>query len=443
MLDRFTSEITQNRLCEKEHKILLAVSAGVDSMVMLHLFHKAGYTIGVAHANFQLRAAASDEDERFVKSVCDQLKFPFHSKRFSTNNYAEENGISIQMAARELRYTWFRGLMEQEPYDRLATAHHLNDNLETTLLNFVRGTGISGLRGIQPMNDQLIRPLLNFTKKELVSYARSNELLWREDASNDSDDYDRNFLRHMIIPKLQTLNPSLEESFKRTNNRLQGVSAVFQIGMEQLRTKFTSQENAELKISKELLKTIAFPEVLLWELLKNFGFNDSQCLAVVQASGNAGKLFFSSSHQLLVDRESLIVSPLDVNAKEKPNSVVIYKNDKRVKLGELEMLVENSRNEAHSKAVTEASLDAGTIAYPLIWRKWEEGDSFTPLGMKNKKKLSDFFIDAKVARTEKDRATVLVANGEIIWVVGYRISDHYKLTDRTKVIVHLRVIPYL
>lgn len=443
MLDRFTAGITQNCLCEKEHKVLLAVSAGVDSMVMLHLFHKAGYTIAVAHANFQLRAAASHEDERFVNDVCDQLKIPFHTNRFNTKNYAGENGISTQMAARELRYTWFRELMEQQSCDRLATAHHLNDNLETTLLNFVRGTGISGLRGIPPMNDQLIRPLLNFTKEEIMSYAKSNALLWREDTSNESDDYDRNFLRHKIIPKLKTLNPSLEESFKRTNNRLQGAAAVFQMGMEQLRTKFTRQENSELKISKELLDTLAFPEVLLWELLKNFGFNDSQCLAVVQASGKSGKLFYSSSHQLLVDRESLIVSPLDTKAEEKLNSAVIHKKDKRVRLGDLEMQIENSADVTISKAVVEASLDASQITFPLIWRKWEEGDYFTPLGMKNQKKLSDFFIDAKVARTEKSRATVLEANGEIIWVVGYRINDRYKLTDQTKDIMHLRVVSYL
>lgn len=426
-------------LCNHEQKILLAVSGGVDSMVMLHLFHKAGYKVGVAHCNFQLRGAASDEDEHFVEQVCQQLKVPFHIKRFETNNYAAVNKLSIQMAARELRYTWFHELVQSHMYDCLATAHHLNDNLETTLLNFIRGTGIMGMRGIPPKIDNTIRPLLGFTKKELVSYAKENNILWREDTSNESDDYDRNLLRHQVIPRLQELNPALEETFKRTNQRLHGAAAIFQLGLHHLHQQFVSQEKDRLTISTELLQHISFPEVVLWELLKDYGFNYTQCADAVAAANQSGKLFLSPGYQLTIDRKAWIIAPIPEGLK----ALEVKANDKKVTFGSLEMTIRRGSNSAFSDYAMEAILDADKITFPLLWRRWKEGDVFIPLGMTNKKKLSNFFIDTKVPRTDKDVATVLECNGEIIWVVGYRIDNRYKITHQTTNVLQFRVQPYL
>ncbi|MEP2667892.1 MAG: tRNA lysidine(34) synthetase TilS [Cyclobacteriaceae bacterium] len=437
MLHAFTH--TLSRLCPPDQRILLAVSGGVDSMAMLHLFHTTGYKIGVAHCNFQLRDAASDGDEQLVQQTCQQWKIPFHTQRFETNNYAAVNGLSTQMAARELRYAWFREMMQAHAYDKLATAHHLNDNLETTLLNFVRGTGISGLKGIPPTTDNIIRPLLAFTKKELLDYARDNQLSWREDASNATDDYDRNQLRHQVIPKLEELNPSLEDTFKRTNQRLQGAAAVFQLGLDQLRKQFVTEEKNRITISTDLLQHIAFPEVVLWELLKDYGFNHSQCADAVAAADQSGKRFLSAGYQLTIDRKAWIVAPMagEMSATE------IHSNDKKITLGTLELTLEKTPGNSISRNPATAQLDAGKVTFPLTWRKWKEGDTFAPLGMDNQKKLSNFFIDAKVPRTDKDVATVLESNGNIIWVVGYRIDNRYKITDQTKEVLQLTLHPHL
>ncbi|MFZ1807309.1 MAG: tRNA lysidine(34) synthetase TilS, partial [Cyclobacteriaceae bacterium] len=397
-----------------------------------------GYKIGVAHCNFHLRGTASDEDEQLVKQTCEPLKIPFHSTRFDTNNYAAVNGLSTQMAARELRYAWFREVMQADKYDWLATAHHLNDNLETTLLNFVRGTGISGIKGIPPKTDNIIRPLLGFTKKELVAYANENKLAWREDATNATDDYDRNMLRHQVIPPLQQLNPALEETFKRTNQRLQGAAAVFQLGLDHLREQFVTQEKDRITISTKLMQ-VPFPEVVLWELLKDYGFNHTQCSDAVAAASQSGKIFLSQSHQLTIDRKAWIIAPLAGEMQ----AIAIHPNDKKVTLGAWDLTIASSSDTSFSTQPTEAKLDAAKINFPLIWRKWKEGDIFTPQGMNTKKKLSDFFIDGKVPRPDKDTATVLEANGEIIWVVGYRIDNRYKITNQTKDVLQLTLRSHL
>lgn len=433
MLTRFVAETA--RLCNQDHAILLAISGGVDSMAMLNLFHEAGFAIGVAHCNFQLRDEASDGDEQFVQGVCAQLNIPFYSKRFDTKNYAAEKGASIQIAARELRYTWFSELMEKNNYDQLATAHHLNDSMETTLLNLVRGTGLSGLRGIPPVNGYIIRPLLSFTKEELVNYAKANQIEWREDVSNETDDYDRNFLRHQVIPKLQELNPSLEESFKKTNKRLLGGEVIFQLGLQHLRITYVKESTNRLTISKTLLTETQFPEVVIWELIKNYGFNFTQCLEAVLAVEQSGKIFLSNSHQLVVDRKFWILGPRAIERED----IIIDIGSKKAMVANQEITLEITTNKELPDVADEAKLDADKITFPITWRRWKEGDFFYPLGLKKRKKLSDFFIDNKIPLSDKQQATVLEANGDIIWVVGYRIDNRYKITHETSSVLQLKI----
>ncbi len=440
MLKRFINEITTNHLCTREDSILLAVSGGVDSMVLAHLFHLAGYTMGIAHCNFQLRGKASDEDDDFVQTWCDQFNIPCHTKRFNTNNYAAENGLSIQMAARDLRYAWFAELMEEHAYTLLATAHHQNDNLETTLLNLVRGTGLSGLRGMPFKSNKIIRPLLNFTKEELVRFANESKIAWREDASNESSDYDRNYIRNEIIPRFLALNPSIEKSFGRTHQRLLASEALSQLGLEALKQEFILIDKNRIKIDKAFLMVTPFPVGVAWELIKSYGFNHSQCEEMVKASlESSGKRFLSHSHQLIVDRDAWLIEA----HKARLDQVMIAAGQTEVSLGGMEMSIETGIYKSFPTDSMVAMLDLDRIRFPLIWRVWEQGDRFSPLGMQSQKKLSDFFIDYKLSLLDKQEATVVESDGEIVWVVGYRIDNRFKVTDQKKQTLKLSVKPHL
>ncbi len=439
MLKQFAKEIADNNLCKEGHHVLLAISGGLDSMVMLDLFHRLGYSLSVAHCNFQLRSNESDADEQFVKDACDQLKVGFYSYRFDTNNYAAENNLSIQMAARELRYTWFNQLMQQHNFDCLATAHHLNDNLETVLINLVRGSGLSGLRGIPIIAGKTIRPLLSFTRTELENHAKTNDIKWREDISNSTDDYDRNFFRHNVIPKLREVNPSLEVGFKITAERLRGAHALAELGLEGLKEEFVISDKNQIKISKAVLTVTPFPRVIAWELLKGYGFNYAQCQNAVTASLNqSGKKFFSTDYQLVVDRDAWIISKLQEKLKE----TLIDKGQNEATLGALTMQIEHGIFKEISVDPLIGMFDSSKIHFPIIWRRWEKGDSFKPLGMDNRKKLSDFFIDHKVSITDKQDITVLESNGDIIWVVGHRIDNRYKVEDLSKEVIQFKLLPY-
>ena len=440
MLKRFTNEITAYQLCNQEDRILLAVSGGIDSMVMAHLFHQAGYTFGVAHCNFQLRGKESQLDEAFVETWCSQLNIPFHVKVFNTNNYAAENGLSVQMAARELRYIWFKEIMDEHGYTLLATAHHLNDNFETMILNLVRGTGLSGLRGIQYKSNNIIRPLISFAKSELIGYASENNISWREDVSNDSSDYGRNYIRHEVVPKLLVLNPALEKGISKTHQRLLAAESLSQLGLEDLRQEFVVVEKNRIKIDKAFLIVTPYPVGVAWELIKQYGFNYSQCEDMVKVSLDiSGKQFLSPSHQLVVDRDAWLIEP-HLNPL---SQVIINHGEAAATFGALEMTIEKGMYSTLSVDPMVAMFDADKVQFPLIWRAWEKGDNFTPLGMKSKKKLSDFFIDIKLSRLDKQDVTVLESDGEIIWIVGYRIDNRFKVSDQKKQIIKLTVQSHL
>jgi tRNA(Ile)-lysidine synthase len=421
------------KLCKTTDKILLAVSGGMDSMVMLQLFHQAGFSVAVAHCNFQLRGEESDEDENFVAAKCKKWGIPFHSIRFDTNNYAIQHGLSIQMAARELRYSWFHQIKEKENADWIATAHHLSDSVETVLLNLSRGTSLDGLLGITEKKGFVIRPLLFATHSEVTNYAAETGVVWREDRSNEKDDYHRNFVRHQIIPKLEQINPAFEQSIAKMVERLSGDGAILTQAIEVWKKQFQKNENDKVILAKKGFEPSlddSYNSALLWRLLRGFGFHFDQSKKIVQAlNGQSGKQFLSTSHQLVVDREYLILVPLSSELAEvtiEEGQVDAYMGNRQLTF--LTTIVGSSLKSEEAAIL----LDGASLRFPLTWRKWKAGDSFFPLGMTGRKKISDFLIDQKVSLIEKEAVSVLESAGEIAWVVGYRIDDRFKVKTTTE-----------
>jgi len=425
MKDEFLKHISAKKLCTDKENILLAVSGGIDSMVMLHLFRICKFDVSVAHANFQLRGKESDGDDLFVKEYCDLHSIPFFSKHFATSDYAAKKSLSTQMAARELRYSWFEELVKENNFDFVATAHHLNDSVETSLLNFVRGSSIEGFDGISTKNGKIIRPLLFATRDQIALYAHENKISWREDSSNASDDYQRNFIRHKVVPLLKELNPSLESSFQDSTEKIAGAKEFVATGIEHWKEKFEEKKNDQVRLSKKGLDRSENQAGLLWNLIKEFGFNLDQCSQVVRAlHGQSGKHFLSEAFELVVDREHLIISTVNNVLPE----VRIDKGQPEALLGNDILKLQETEKMEISKDPFVANLDASRIKFPLVWRRWRAGDSFHPLGMNHKKKLSDFFIDEKISLADKEKITVLESAGEIVWVIGHRVDDRFKIS---------------
>lgn len=439
MLQQFQSHIRQ--WCKTTDKILLAVSGGLDSMVMLHLFKEAGVSISVAHCNFQLRGKESNDDERFAKTICEKWNIPFHNIRFETNNYATEKGLSIQLAARELRYKWFREVKDINQLNWIATAHHFNDSIETWLLNFSKGTSLDGLLGIPEKTNDIIRPLLFATREEIENYGADNGISWREDESNRTDDYQRNFIRHQIIPKLKKLNPSFETSMEKTIEKLKGSALIVSESVDRWKNQFQKSEPEKILLTKSGLEnqTKRHNTSLLWELIKNYGFHYNQCAMIISAlEGQSGKQFLSETYVLTIDRDQLIITPhLQALAEIKIESI-----DERIVLGKQNLHLEiRPQADLLRASKNQVIVDAALVRFPVIWRKWKSGDFFYPLGMTSRKKISDFLIDEKVSLADKDSVTVLEAKGEIIWLVGHRIDNRFKVTDSTRQVLCIQLLP--
>jgi tRNA(Ile)-lysidine synthase len=429
VLQQFLNHINRHKLLTQHDTILLAVSGGVDSMVMLHLFLEAGFNVGVAHCNFQLRGEESDADEHFVQQACQKLNVPVVVKRFDTQAYAWENSLSTQMAARELRYSWFDHVLEEQHYHLLATGHHFDDTVETILLNWIKGSSVEGLAGIPVKNKKIVRPLLFATRALVEKYATEKGIAWREDQSNLTDDYQRNFIRHQIVPKLRELNPSLESTLHIGIERLQSDLELIHFQLHAWKKEFLSVEGEKITIAKGGFDSFPQGIHLLWRCIKEYGFNFEQAREMMHGlTGQSGKRFLSPSHQLTIDREHLIIS----RHENFWNDVSIEAGQQKVLLGSWEMGIEKLNKIELSGDSLTAILDAEKLKFPLCWRKWKAGDFFYPLGMDHKRKLSDFLIDNKVSLADKNVVTVLESAGEIAWVVGYRIDNRFKITPRTR-----------
>ena len=439
MFQQFLNHIREKDLFKPSEKILLAVSGGVDSIVMLHLFKEAGFSVGVAHCNFQLRGNDSDEDEDFVKEVCQKLNVPVFTKRFDTQTFAWENNLSIQMAARELRYSWFDHLLDEHHYDLLATGHHFDDTVETILLNWIKGSSAEGLTGIPTKNKRIIRPILFATRVQVEKYAQEKGIEWREDQSNLTDDYQRNFIRHQIIPKLRELNPSLETTLHNGIEKLQSDLDMIHFHVEAWKQEFVLQGNERITIAKKGFDFYPHGAQLLWRCIKEYGFNVEQAREIIHGlHGQSGKRFLSTTHQLVIDREYLIISPHE----NFWNEISIVEGQDQAVLGSWSMEIEKSGSKEFSNDSLVAKLDADKLKFPLRWRKWKAGDFFYPLGMEHTRKLSDFLIDNKVSVADKNVVTVLESAGEIAWVVGYRIDNRFKITPQTRSCLSFSITPY-
>ena len=419
-----------------EGKILLAVSGGVDSVVLAHLCKDAGLEISLAHCNFQLRGDESDGDEAFVMELADALEAEVFIESFETEAYASEKKISIQMAARELRYHWFKELQETLQFDYVFTAHHANDNLETVLINFIRGTGLEGLTGIPDVNEFIIRPLLPYTREDIENYAHLQKLKWREDSSNESVRYFRNKVRLEVIPKLLELNPQLLESFSKTRSHLQQSSELIEDYISAIFPKIAKEEEFGYSFKVKLLQTLPNTKAVMYNLFKSFGFTEWEDVHGL-LNAQAGKMVFSKSHRLIRDREDLLLTLLP---PQEEKSYEIRENEEVVMLpiGTFQFEPTEDILKADPWSIY---LDRKKLQYPLIVRKWRQGDYFYPFGMQGKKKLSKFFKDEKLSLPQKENCWLLCSQEEIVWVIGHRADARFAVEDKTKEILRLSYTP--
>jgi tRNA(Ile)-lysidine synthase len=438
MLTLFLENIKEKKLLMTGGKVLLAVSGGIDSMVMLYLFEKSGFDYGIVHCNFQLRGDESDQDEEFVKKQVLIHGVPSFFKRFDTGEYAQINGISIEMAARDLRYEYFEKIRIEHHYDFIATAHHSDDLIETFFLNLTRKTGIKGLTGIKDKSGKIIRPLLFASRDEIEKFASENYIEFREDSTNSEVFYQRNFLRHRILPLFSELNPSFKKNILASIENLKDAEAVYSGFFEIEKQKVVENATDSQIIDIEKLRKSEHPKLLLLEILSGYNFNPAVAEEVFQSlEGEPGKQFYSKTHRLVKDREKLFISEI----AERENRIFY------IEAGDIELFQPfGIKNEKYSgkdfkirKEKNIACLDFEKLEFPLLIRKWQQGDYFQPLGMTGFKKVSDFLIDEKIPVHEKDNTWVLCSGNKIVWIMGHRIDNRFKITTETKSVFKIEI----
>ena len=434
-------DILQNHI-EKEipflmgKKVLIAVSGGLDSMVLLHLFQELQFNIAIAHCNFQLRGVESFGDQKFIQEYADANEIPIYVTQFDTEAFANDYKLSTQVAARELRYNWFNELLEEENFDYLLTAHHADDNLETFLINFTRGTGLEGLTGIPVQNNKIIRPLLFFTRNAIVNYATEKGIQWREDSSNASDKYVRNKIRHHLIPILKELNPNFMNSFLKTENYLQQSLAMVDDAAIMVYQQVAREEGEQIHFDLNKLLQLPNYQSYLYQWLKEFGFTAWDDIYDL-VNSQSGKQVFASDFRLLKDRDSLIVYPI---IQEKiSEEFYIDENQSEVNIPlKLSFCKVADISIASNKTIF---VDADELVYPLKIRKWKSGDVFIPFGMNGKsKKVSKLFKDEKLSLIEKENTWLLCSNDQIVWIIGIRADHRFRTIDATKNILKIELL---
>ena len=414
----------------KKTKIIVGVSGGVDSMVLIHLLNYFNFSFAIAHCNFSLRGNESDNDELLVSQVASDMNVSYYLKQFDTSLYATKNKISIQMAARDLRYAWFEEIRQENSYSVIATAHHHNDSVETALINLIRGTGISGLHGIKSREGLVRRPMIDLYKDQISEFARENNIIYRDDSSNMDDKYVRNNIRNTIIPLMEEINPSVVQSIGSTINKLANVEALYRELLVEKKPQLISQDKEGCRINIDKLIRQKYPKQLLYELISSFGFGDIDAVFNSLKSGS-GKEFFSEDFYMIKDREYLIITKhiLDDIITIDSNVVNIQKPFS-IKFSTL--FIDNIKEFEILSDNKVLYIDYDKLEFPLIIRPFQYGDRFIPLGMKTTKKISDYFIDNKFSLIQKKTTRLLVSNNNIVCIIGHRLDDRFKLVEKTK-----------
>ena len=445
MLEQFRKYINDNHLINKGDRILVALSGGVDSMVLAELLRREGYDIAFAHCNFHLRGAESDGDEQFVREYAERVGVKLFVKQFDTLQFVENNKVSVEMAARDLRYAWFNDLINQNvisseaersreilQFDKLALAHHADDQIETFFINLLRGSGIKGLKAMQPCNGKYIRPLLWASREEIKQFAIENGIQWREDSTNNDTVYLRNKIRHDLMPVFDSIKPEAREKILESVNHLASENQLYRELLKEKISQIEAIDDVLHSIPKchfERSEAESRNPQLLFECIRHFGFSYSQCESIFAAlDGEPGKEFYSNDYQLVVEKEKIEIFPKALNAI---NAINALKVEKFEKSSSFSLLTSNSNI---------AQLDYDTLKLPLRIRFWQQGDRFRPLGMRGTKLVSDFFNDNNFTTFQKKTTPILVdANDQIVWIVGHRIDDRFKITEKTKTIYEIKV----
>jgi tRNA(Ile)-lysidine synthase len=425
--------------------LLLAVSGGLDSVVLVDLVSKSGFNCSIAHCNFTLRDSESDLDEQFVTALGNRYNIQVDTKRFNTTKFAADHKISTQEAARNLRYQWFQELLDVAKQNDssknyyILTAHHADDNIETVVFNFFRGTGISGLHGILPVNGKIIRPLLFARRSEITNYAAQHQISWVDDSSNATDEYSRNFIRHQVLPLVKNIFPSVEENLLHNIHRFSEIEKIYLASVQQIIAKLIVTKGAELHIPILKLQKQQSIATIVFELIKPFGFTAAQVTDVLSLfTADNAKFVASATHRIIKNRNWLIIAPVQIPESQ---TFIIESENENIVFGN-EILQIHLLSNFPAEIIADAykvQLDAAKIQFPLLLRKAKTGDYFYPLGMTKKKKVSRFLIDQKLSATQKEKVWVLESNQRIVWIVGYRIDNRFKISPYTKLVLQLQV----
>ncbi len=441
LIHKVKALLTEHQIDLTKKRTLLALSGGMDSVVLAEVLYQMGVDFSIAHCNFQLRGEESNGDEALAKSLAEKYKAPFFTTKFDTAAYISEHKVSTQVAARELRYKWLEQTRIDNKYDYLATAHHLNDNIETVLHNFIKGTGIKGLRGMLPKVGILIRPLLNVSREEISAFQKEHDLSYREDSSNASDKYTRNKIRHHLVPLIQEINPGFEAGFVDRLKVFNDLEKLYTTNIQKINKQLFEKRGNDVYIPILKLKKLNSKRSILFEYLQPHGFNASQVDDILDTLENeSGRQFLSPTARLIKDRQFLILTH---SAQTDFTAILINKDDKEVKLsnGTLSVSVEDALKLTIKKDKAYAYLDIDKLEFPLMLRQWKKGDYFYPFGMKlKKKKVSKYFKDQKIPIHEKQMIRILESGKKVCWIAGERPDERFKVTDKTKhvLVLHLK-----
>ncbi|MCL1868020.1 MAG: tRNA lysidine(34) synthetase TilS [Paludibacter sp.] len=441
MLQKIAAFIDKNNLLQRSGTVIVALSGGADSVSLLDILIKLQYKCVAAHCNFQLRAEESQRDEQFVRQLCSRKDITLFVKKFETEQFSRAKNISIEMAARELRYRWFEQLLVQTNAQAIAVAHHNDDNIETFLLNIIRGTGLKGLCGISARNGNVVRPLLNISRTDIENYVKVNRLDFVTDSTNFENNFKRNKIRNEVLPLMQTLNPSVRNTILEEINIFKGIYKTYENAVENIKNQTVEIENNTVKIHIDKLLEQKNPTDILFEIVKNYGFNFTQTENIIAAvSSTSGKTFYSEKHKLITDRKFIFIKEKELNKDE--NKYLIHSDCEEIinpiYLKFKKYIKENDFIVIKNKNTIQ--IDYDKITFPLELRKWKTGDCFYPFGMKTRQKLSDFFINNKLSVLDKNDVWLLVCGEKIVWIVGLRADNRFRIDKKTQKILEISLL---